>query len=242
MLKRTENNSEDQRADEKKNQEELKLLIDCSQSYLTDNVMLWSSSSISACLSAGSSILPDICIICDKKSKYVKKKQESLRQCVVKETHKTLEKLANEGNDFCMQSLVTTSEMVAAQAKYHPSCYAEYNRPKTKKQTQSPGVTEYKHYELEAFQIVVANCHKMIYKQTILKLQNLTAIMKDGLKITSSTKNNLRRSIENTFRNDIMCCCIHNLSQLKLQYWCSAKKKQKRKDDYKSCLHHSKRG
>ena len=128
-----------------------------------------------------------------------------------------------------MQSLVTTSEMVAAQAKYHPSCYAEYTRPKTKKQTQSPGVTEYKHYELEAFQIVVANCHKMIYKHAILKLQNLTAIMKDGLKITSSTKNNLRRSIENTFRNDIMCCCIHNLSQLKLQYWCSAKKNKKEK-------------
>ena len=192
MLKRTKNNSEDQRADEKKNQEELKLLIDCSQSYVTDNVMLWSSSSVSACLSAGSSILPDICIICDKKSKYVKKKQERLRQCVVKQTHKTLEKPANEGNDFCMQSLVTTSEMVAAQAKYHPSCYAEYTRPKTKKQTQIPGVTEYKHYELEAFQIVVANCHKMIYKQTILKFQNLTAIMKDhlhknGLKITSST-------------------------------------------------------
>ena len=114
----------------------------------------------------------------------------------MKQTKKTLEKFANERNDFRMQSLVTTSDMIAAEAKYHLSCYAEYTRPKNKKQTQSPEVTQYKHYELEAFQIVVVNCHKMV------------AIMKDhlhknGLEITSSTKKNLRRNIEKTFGNDI---------------------------------------
>ena len=126
----------------------------------------------------------------------------------MKQTQKTLKKFANKRNDFRMQSLITTSDMIAAEAKYHPSCYAEYTHPKNKKQTQSPEVTEYKHYELEAFQIVVANSHEMICKQTILKLQNLTAIMKDhlhknGLEITSSTKKNLRRNIENIFGNDI---------------------------------------
>ena len=68
LLKRIKKKSEDHRADETKNQEELKSLIDRSQSYLADTVMLRSSSSISTCSSAGSSILPDICIICDKKS------------------------------------------------------------------------------------------------------------------------------------------------------------------------------
>ena len=107
-----------------------------------------------------------------------------------------------------MQSLVTTSDMIAAAAKYHLLFYAEYTHPKNKKQIQTPEVTEYKHYELEAFQIVVANCHEMICKQAILKLQNVTAIMKDhlhknGLEITSSTKKNSRRNIENTFGNDI---------------------------------------
>ena len=48
----------------------------------------------------------------------------------------------------------------------------------------------------------------MICKQTILKLQNLTAIMKDclhknGLEVTSSTKKNSHRNIENTFGNDM---------------------------------------
>ena len=81
LLKRIKKKSEDQRADEKKNQEELKSLIDRLQSYPTDTVMLRSSSSISMYSSAGSSILPDICIICDKKNKYVKKKQEHLRLC-----------------------------------------------------------------------------------------------------------------------------------------------------------------
>ena len=127
---------------------------------------------------------------------------------MVKQAHKSSEKFANERNDFHMQSLVRTSDMIAAEAKYHPSCCAEYTRPKNKKQTQSPEVTEYKHYELEAVQIVVANCHEMIWKQTSLKLQDLTAIMKDhlhknGLEITSSTKKNSRRNIENTFGNDI---------------------------------------
>ena len=81
--------------------------------------------------------------------------------------------------------------MIATEAKYHPLFYAEYTHSKNKKQTQSPEVTQHKHYELEAFQIVVAKCHKMTCKQTISKLQNLTAIMRDylhktGLEITSS--------------------------------------------------------
>ena len=208
LLKRIKKKSEDQRDDKKKNREELNSLTDLSQSYLTDTFMLRSSSSISTCSSAGSPILSDICIICDKKNKYVKKKQKHLRQYVVKQTQKTLENFANERNDFRMQSLVATSDMIAAEAIYHPSCYAEYTRLKNKKQTQSPEVTESKHCELEAFQIGVANCHEMICKQTILKLQNLTSIMKDhlhknGLEATSSTKKNLRRNIENTFGNDI---------------------------------------
>ena len=95
LLKRNKKKSEDQRADEKKNQEELKSLIDRLQSYPTDTVMLRSSSSISTYSSAGSSILPDICIICDKKNKYGKKKQKDLRQCLVKESQKTLKKFSN---------------------------------------------------------------------------------------------------------------------------------------------------
>ena len=76
LLKRIQKKSEDQRTDEKKNQKELKSLIDHSQSHLTDTVVLRSSSSISTCSFTVSSTLPDICIICDKKNKYVKKKQE----------------------------------------------------------------------------------------------------------------------------------------------------------------------
>ena len=141
LIKRIKKKSEDQRSYEKKNQEELKLLIDRSQSCLTDTVMLRSSSLTSTYSSAGFSILPDICIICDKKNKLVKKKQKHLRQCVVRQTQKTLEKFPNERIYFCMQLLVTTSDMIATEAKYHPLFYAEYTRSKNKKQTQSPEVT-----------------------------------------------------------------------------------------------------
>ena len=78
LLKCIKNKSENQKADGKKNQEELKLLIDCSESYLTDTVMLRSSSSISTCSSAGSSILPDICIICDKKTPNISRKSKNV--------------------------------------------------------------------------------------------------------------------------------------------------------------------
>ena len=71
LLKRIKKKSEDLTADEKTNQEELRSLIDHSQSYLTGTVMLRSSST---CSSVGSSILSDISIFCDKKNKYVKKK------------------------------------------------------------------------------------------------------------------------------------------------------------------------
>ena len=71
LLKRIKKKSEDLTADEKTNQEELRSLIDHSQSYLTGTVMLRSSS---RCSSVGSSILSDISIFCDKKNKYVKKK------------------------------------------------------------------------------------------------------------------------------------------------------------------------
>ena len=80
LLKHIKKKSEDQRADGKKNQQELKSLIDHSKSYLPDIVMLWGSSLISTCSSSDSSILPDICVICDKKNKYVKKKQKCLRK------------------------------------------------------------------------------------------------------------------------------------------------------------------
>ena len=98
-----------------------------------------------------------------------------------KKNQKTFEKFSNKKNSFPMQSLVTTDDMIAAEAKHHPSSYAEYTRRKNKKHTQSQELTEYKHYELEAFQIVVENYYEMICKQTILKLQNLTAILKDDL-------------------------------------------------------------
>ena len=94
----------------------------------------------------------------------------------------------------------------------------------------------------------------MICKQTILKLQNLTAIMKDclhknGLEVTSSTKKNSRRNIENTFGNDMKFINVngnvlsnpHSMTvETAVLELC--KENKKRKDDFKSCFNHSKRG
>ena len=48
----------------------------------------------------------------------------------VKQVRETLEKCAKEKNDYRIISLVSNHDIVAAEAKYPPSCYADYTRPK----------------------------------------------------------------------------------------------------------------
>ena len=226
LLKRIKEKKEVQKVQEAKNLKDLNSLIDQTQSYVTsETVLLRRSSSASNSLASnssttGSSILPDTCIICNTKVKYYKRERESLRLCIVKQPQTTLQRFATERSDYRMQSLLSTVDLIAAEAKYHPSCYVEYTRPKYKKKALSIETTEYKQCELEAFHIVIGHCHEMICKQTILKLNDMTTIMKDhlrknGKEITNSTKKNLRSNIEKTFGNEIT---IINVSRNVLLY------------------------
>ena len=222
LLNRIKQKFQAKRTDEKRKQEELESLIDSSQTYVTSNTVTLRSSSSITSNSAGSPILPNICIICDKKNRYVKKKSEKMRQCLAQKKdskesciQKTLEKFSNERQDFRIQSLLSTTDLIAAEAKYHPTCYMEYTRPKGNKNNKQQDMSDYKKNELEAFHIVVTKCHEMMYNQTILKLVNLTNMMKDflskkGIEISISTKKNLRRNIENTFGKDVLFTNVKN--------------------------------
>eukprot|EP00111_Clytia_hemisphaerica_P013096 TCONS_00038445-protein len=62
--------------------------------------------------------------------------------------------------------------------------------------------------ELEAFHLVIEKYHDMIYKQTILKMHDLTILISEylrvrGITINNPTKKNLRRNIEKTFGEKI---------------------------------------
>ena len=90
----------------------------------------------------------------------------------------------------------------AAEAQYHPSCCHDYTRPKNSgKKNNDHQYLEYKNVELEVFHLVITNCHKSIMHPTILKFQDLIAIMeehlqKNKLMIANSTKKTLRQNIE----------------------------------------------
>ena len=167
--------------------------------------------------SLSSTLLSDSCIIYDKKLKYVKQKPECLRKCEVKKTQSTLKSYAAEKKDFRMLSMISTRDLIAAEAKYHPSCYQEYTRPKRKSKQMDDVTVAYKRVELEAYHVVIKTCHEMICKENIIKMQDLSNIMvnylrMNGIKISNSTRKNLRRNIENTFGDEITFVTVsHNL-------------------------------
>ena len=155
--------------------------------------------------SSTSLLLPEICIFCSLDIKHKQRKPEYLRKCLVKVT---LEKYAKEKNDFNTISVLSTNGIIAAEAQYHPSCYQDYPEPKSSgKKNNDHQCLEYKNVELEAFYLVITNCHKCTMHPTILKFQDLIAIMeeylqKNNLMITNSTKKNLPRNIEMSFKRN----------------------------------------
>ena len=62
---------------------------------------------------------------------------------------------------------MSTNDLVAAEAKYHPSCYTDYTRPKKIRKTSSINTEEnqeYKRIDIEAFQLAVEYCYNSMGK------------------------------------------------------------------------------
>ena len=112
----------------KKNEEILKVIIEQSNSFDSEESKPNRVSAISN--SSSSILLPDKCIFCERGIIYMKRKPEHLRKCEMKQVQGTLEKCAKEKHDFDMISLLSTHDIVAAEAKYHPSCFIACTRPK----------------------------------------------------------------------------------------------------------------
>lgn len=108
-----------------KRDEELRLLLEKCNSYENEEATPKAKRS-----SSSSSLLPNKCILCNKTAKYKNRKLEALRRCEVIKTGEHLKDCTKEKGDHRVLSFVSTHDLIAAEAKYHPSCYADYTRPK----------------------------------------------------------------------------------------------------------------
>ena len=162
--------------------ENLRTILERCTSYETDELYKPKRSSSSS--SASSTLLPNRCILCDKTIKYKNRKPEPLRKCEVMKTRERLEQCAKEKGDHHVISVISTHGIVAAEAKHHPSCYADYTRPKKNIKTSinDRRNLEYKRVELEAFQLAVEHCYNSMAKSKLFRFQEVVAIMTEHLR------------------------------------------------------------
>ena len=153
--------------------------------------------------------------------KYKTRKSEPLRKCEVKQVKEKLEQCAKEKSDYRIISLVSTHDLVASGAKYHPSCYSDYTRLKKIRKTSidTEQNQEYKRVEIEAFQLAVEHCYNSMAKSKVLSFQEILAIMrehflKNDFSLTTSTKKDLRRNLEKCFGDKLKFMSIKNRSFL----------------------------
>ncbi|KAK3773241.1 hypothetical protein RRG08_012366 [Elysia crispata] len=69
-----------------------------------------------------------MCIIYEKRSKYVKRKSEKLVKCITETAKKSIEEAAERKDDSRLKGITGNSCLVAKEAHYHDSCRREYTR------------------------------------------------------------------------------------------------------------------
>ena len=166
----------------------------------------------------------NICIICNKASKYVKKSntREPLTKCMEFRADMHIRQYANRVQDQRLLGIVGCHELIAAEAHYHPSCYRKCAGLKSggdgadcsAEPCESDGTV---HPITKAFNLVCAHIRKMICeKPAVMSMNNITEIYVEELTRTGqldqvkSLKKNLRRKLENEFKDDLHFCNAEN--------------------------------
>ena len=201
----------------KQKQDELETLLDQVTEY---SIEISSNTSNKERRTSSSSlgILLPRCLFCDKEIKYKKRKPKKLKKYCEKRVQETIKNAANEINDYSMISLLSTTDLIAAEAMYHRSCYVDYTR-NLYNTNQNPCITvavmltnqkpsseknAYQKIELQAFKHIVEECFGIISEPRIVALMDLKTIMEEqfhnhGINISLATKKKLRRNLEKTF-------------------------------------------
>jgi hypothetical protein len=159
-------------------------------------------------------------IICKSDSKYIKGShtRERLRQCVELRADKKLRSFAQDRGDDKILA-VTSRELVAAEAMYHPSCYKLYTKGIEKPDPDERDSTKWgKALEEDAY----SSAEKGAYKELFLYIRNIlfqhpcvvkltyltqklaTSMQEAGITdIKRSTKNHIHRQLECEFGSSL---------------------------------------
>lgn len=98
-------------------------LRDCRKRHTSDNRDETNSPKKRRIAHQKGTLLPqDTCLICCRKKKYVKRKAESLIQCVTETAKNSITQAARLKSDNRIISLSETHCFIAQQARYHESC------------------------------------------------------------------------------------------------------------------------
>ena len=106
-----------------KTKEKFQVIIQNISTYETDERSLKPKRKFSS--SSSNTLLPqDKCIYCDKTKKYKSNKVENPRTCNLNQVKEKIEQCAKDKADHRIIALISTHDLIAAEAKYHSSCYA----------------------------------------------------------------------------------------------------------------------
>ena len=113
-----------------------------------------------------------VCIFCDKSSKYIKntRTREPLEQSCSMQSDVTLREIATQRMDSKILA-ITSRELVAAEARYHRSCYNNYTRQKkdSKKDSTETDSTETDstetHSKEKSYAEIEAEAYGMLFDQ-----------------------------------------------------------------------------
>ncbi|XP_050407183.1 uncharacterized protein LOC126822361 isoform X2 [Patella vulgata] len=135
----------------------------------------------------GKSVLPDICIICKKKSKYVRvgatQKRDNLVQCESK-TAGSLLQAAEQKKDDSILNHIRDSDCIAINVKYHRVCYKNYCRFLFDKSPHVSTVNEHDQLYSDVYAMFCEDVlqKKLIDNQDILPMTKLTEMFNNMVK------------------------------------------------------------
>ena len=162
--------------------------------------------------------LPPKCIFCDKVTIKIDYKKETLTNCEEKvgdrsTAQKTIHRAAVLQQDHKIIKLFENYNFLAAEAKYHRTCYKEFTRSPKPLSPNSKELTvdeeKYLNAEDDAFKRSFKYiCTEIIAKAELTTLMQLTrvatgSIKQTWLEINTSAKKNLRRKIEMQFSTSL---------------------------------------
>ena len=157
-------------------------------------------------------------IICKSQSKYIKgtNTREKLRQCVELRTDERLRQLAQERGDEHIMA-ITSRELVAAEAMYHPSCYKVYTKATYIPVSHSEDYA-YTTAENAAYSELFLHIRNTLFQHStgVVTLSEialkLVSYMQDkGIEcVKQSTKKHIRRRLELEFGESLQFISLNN--------------------------------